>query len=103
MDNLLILFGYFFAIELFLIVLLVVVAIIYLIFQRKSHIYNLSNFQTLLQHGDIKMSYKDTGKPIDVKDLAKTAQSVVNKDTSVSDVETKKERKWKNPYTEEEV
>lgn len=102
MNDLLILFGYFFVIELFLIVLLVAVAIIYLLFQRKSHMYNLSNFQTLLENGDIKMTYKDTGKPIDVKDLANTARSVKNKDTVHSEPE-KKEKKWKNPYTEEEV
>lgn len=101
MKDILVLFGYFFLIELFIIVLLVVVAIIYLIFQKKSHIYNLSNFQTLLQNGDVKLTYKDTGKPIEVKDLAKTANSVKNKEEIKE--EKPKEKKWKNPYTGEEV
>ena len=99
--NILILFGYFFAIELFLIVLFVVAAIIYLIFLKKSHIYNLSNFQTLLQNGDVKMTYKDGGKPIEIRDLANAAKDV--KANKKIEEEPKKEKKWKNPYTEEEV
>lgn len=99
--NILILFGYFFAIELFLIVIFVIASIIFLIVQKKAHIYNLSNFQTLLQNGDVKITYKDTGKPIEVKDLANAAKSVKNNEKI--EEEPKKDKKWRNPYTGEEI
>lgn len=98
--NILVLFGYFFAIELFLIVIFVITAIIFLIVQKKAHKYNLSNFQTLLENGDVKMTYKDSGKPVEIRDLANAAKNVKNNEKVE---ETEKEKKWKNPYTGEEI